>query len=93
MGKRLSKARRSKALNRKLVIARAHANDDSHLLQRGAIQSPLTRSAANIKGLALPRGISLDTSGRKPRASPQRFTINGFTPEKVDALLAPHVKD
>lgn len=74
MAKRLSKARRAKALNRVLVIARAKANDDSHMLQQGAVRCPLTRPSANLKGMSMPRGIDLDNPGRKPRKSSKRFS-------------------
>lgn len=73
MGKRLSKARRAKALNRKLVIARAQANDDSCKLQQGRVASPLTRPSANLKGLALPRGIPLDGQGRRGKIVDGKF--------------------
>lgn len=63
MAKRLSSARRAKALNRALVIDRAKANDDSQKLQQGAVKSALVRPAANLKSMSVPRGISLEGNG------------------------------
>lgn len=73
MAKRLSKDRRAKSLNRKLVIARAKATDDSHMLQQGAVRCALTRSSANLKGLTVPRGISLEGTGSKGKVVRGKF--------------------
>lgn len=73
MAKRLSKARRAKALNRSLVIGRAKANDDSVKMQQGAVQCALSRPTANYV-MTLGRATSWESTGTKSRPSKQRWS-------------------
>lgn len=74
MAKRLSKQRRAAALNRTLVVQRAKAHDDSHLLQQGNVKSGMNRPAM-AQVMQAPRTVSVEGRGElKDRKLSQRAT-------------------
>lgn len=73
---RLSPKRRREAKVRAALSALAHASDDSHKLQQGAVRCALNR--ATTYKMNVPRSLSLEGTGKAVKAAPKRFKDDGF---------------